>query len=78
MNKPLTMVIKETKTKITNICNESGLPLVILDLIMDGISSEIHYIIEKQTADEEVAYLKSLEENAVKDSKGDGVGEKTT
>ena len=78
MNKPLTMVIKETKTKITNICNESGLPFVILDLIMDGISSEIHYITEKQTADEEVAYLKSLEENAVKDSKGDGVGEKTT
>lgn len=71
MNKPLTMIIKDTKTKIANVCNESGLPPAILDLIMQGIYSEIHYIADKQATDEETAYLKSLEESASKDSKGD-------
>lgn len=71
MNKPLTMIIKDTKTKIASVINESGLPPAILDLIMQGIYSEIHYIAEKQAADEETAYLKSLEESATKDSKGD-------
>lgn len=63
MNKPLTIIIKETKTKLANICNESGLPPVILDLIIQGIYSEIHSISEKQTHEEEKSYTKELEEN---------------
>ena len=58
MNKPLTMVIKETKTKIANVCNESGLPPIVLDLIMQGIYSEIRSLAEKQTIEEEMAYVK--------------------
>ena len=72
MNKPLTMIIKETKEKIVNVCNESGLSPVMLDLIMWGIYSDIRYIAEKQTTDEETAYLKSLEGNATKDLEGEG------
>ena len=63
MNKPLTMVVKETRTKIANICNESGLPPVILDLIMQGVYSEIHSLTEQQTANEEMAYMQALKEN---------------
>lgn len=69
MNKPLTMIVKDTKTKIANICNESGLPPVILDLIMQGVYSEIHCIVEKQTADEEVAYLKAIDESKIDNTK---------
>lgn len=76
MNKPLTMAIKDVKVKIVNACNESGLPPAILDLIMWGIYSEIHYAAERQTESEEFAYLKSLEKNAIKDSKGEGNEEK--
>lgn len=76
MNKPLTMMIKDTKTKIANVVNESGLPPIILDLIMQGVYSEIHYIAEKQTTDEEYLYSKSLEENVVNDSKDDDNEEK--
>lgn len=65
MNKPLTMVIKETKNKLANICNESGLSPVILDLIMQGIYSEIHSLAEKQAAEEEMAYIKMTD--AIKD-----------
>ena len=62
MNKPLTMVIKETKNKLANICNESGLSPIILDLIMQGIYSEIHSLAERQSFEEERAYAKIVAE----------------
>ena len=66
MNKPITMVIKETKNKIANICNESGLSPIVLDLIMQGIYSEIHSLAERQVIEEEKAYVKMLEETSKK------------
>lgn len=62
MKKPLTMIIKETKTKLASVCNESGLPPVILDLIMQGIYSEVHSLAEKQSLEEEFAYAKTVKE----------------
>ena len=62
MNKPLAMTIKETRFKIAKVCNESGLPPVILDLIMQGIYSEVHSLAEKQTFEEEATYVKMTEE----------------
>lgn len=67
MNKPLTMLVKETRMKLANICNESGLPPVILDLIMQGLYSEIHHLAEKQSLDDEDAYKKAIEENINKE-----------
>ena len=69
MNKPITMVIKETKNKLANICNESGLSPVVLDLIVQGIYSEIHSLAERQTLEEEMAYVKAVEEEAKKSAK---------
>lgn len=66
MNKPITMVIKETKTKIANICNESGLSPIVLDLIMQGIYSEIHSLAERQTVEEEMAYAKMIADTSKK------------
>ena len=66
MNKPITMIIKETKNKLANICNESGLPPVILDLIIHDVYSEIHSIVDRQTLEEEIAYTKALEESSKK------------
>lgn len=66
MNKPLTMVIKETKNKLASVCNESGLSPIHLDLIMYGLYSDIHSIAEKQTIEEEMAYAKMLEEASKK------------
>ncbi len=62
MNKPVTMIIKETKSKIANICNESGLPPIILDLIVQGIYFEIHSLAERQSLNEEIAYAKMVAE----------------
>lgn len=63
MNKPLTMIVKETQTKIVNICNESGLPPIVLDLIVQGIYANIHSLADKQFYEEEKAYIKTLEES---------------
>jgi hypothetical protein len=63
MNKPLTMAIKETKLKLASVCNESGLPPIILDLIMQGIYSEIHSLAQRQTSEDEAAYAKMMEES---------------
>lgn len=66
MDKPITMVIKETKNKIANICNESGLSPIILDLIVQGIYSEIHSLAERQAVEEKMSYMKMLEESSKK------------
>lgn len=66
MNKPLTMSIKETKLKLVNVCNESGLPPVILDLIVENLYSEIHSIANKQSLDEEKAYMESVKDKDIK------------
>ena len=60
MNKPLTIIVRDTKMKLAQICNESGLPPVILDLIIQNIYSEIHSIAEGQTAEDEKIYIESL------------------
>ena len=64
MNKPLTMVIKETKKKLINVCNESGLSPTILDLIIQGIYTDVHSLAERQALEEEMAYVKTLEESS--------------
>lgn len=66
MNKPFTMVIKETKNKIINACNESGLSLAVLDLILERVYSEVHSLAEKQAAEEEMSYAKMVAEASKK------------
>lgn len=71
MNKPLTMVIKETQLKLANACNESGLPPSILDLIVQGIYSEIHSLAEKQYLQEETAYAQFIKNSDMKEDDAD-------
>jgi len=62
MNKPLSMIINDTKKKIVDTCNESQLPISILDSIIQNIYMEIHLVAEKQVAEDEYFYNKKLEE----------------
>lgn len=73
MNKPISMVIKETKAKIANICNESGLSPIVLDLIIQGIYSEVHSLAERQAMEEEMSYAKMLEETSKKTEVADKI-----
>lgn len=69
INKPIAMIIKETKAKLASVCNESKLSPIILDLVVQGIYSEIHTLAERQTMEEENAYIKMVMET--KDLDGD-------
>ena len=69
MNKPLTMTIKETRAKIANVCNESGLPPIVLDLIIQGIYSEIRFLAEKQTEEDERNYIAMSKTDVENDGK---------
>ena len=66
MNKPLSMIVKETKSHLATICNESGLSPIILDMILQGIYSEVHALAEKQTVSEEKKYIESLKNKNIK------------
>lgn len=67
ISKPIAMAIKETKLKMINVINESGLSPVILDLIMQGVYTEIHSLAEKQEKEEEKAFAEMTRANNVVD-----------
>jgi hypothetical protein len=48
MDKPFTLAVKETMMKLAEICNKSGLPPVVLDLIIQNLYSEVHNLSERQ------------------------------
>ena len=75
MNKPMTMVVKETTTKLINACNESGLPPVVLDLILQGIYSEVHTLAEQQTVREEKDYIMAMTKDKDINNKNNDLGD---
>lgn len=64
MNKPLSVIIKETKNKFADICNESKLPPIVLDMIIQGLYLEVHQLAERQISEEESSYKKTVDNNA--------------
>lgn len=57
MNKPLSISIKETKENLIKICNESHLPLCILELIIQNIYADISTLSKKCLEEDELTYL---------------------
>lgn len=68
MNKPLTMIIKETEAKIIKDCNESGLHPAILDLVVQRIYHQIHSLAERQAVEEELSYAKIIKDKDIKNN----------
>lgn len=66
MNKTLSMIIEETRMKLVDVCSKSGLSLAVLDLIVRGLSDEIHMLADRQLLEEKSNYIK-----AIKDKDGD-------
>jgi len=62
MNKPLTILIQETKSNFIKTINNSSLPPCVLELIMQDILNEIHVLSQKQLQEDELAYMNSLEQ----------------
>lgn len=62
MDKPASMVIKEFTQQLENDINNSGLPPVILELIIGRYYSQIHLMAEQQAINETEIYKKASEE----------------
>ena len=62
MDKPISLVRKETVIKITKVIEESGLPLLVLEPIIKDLYMQIQQAMVQQTIAEEEEYNKSLTE----------------
>ena len=60
MNKPISMMISETNDKIVQVCNESGLPMSVLELIMRSIYNEIKTISDRTLEKDKLEYMSAL------------------
>lgn len=60
VEKPITMVIEDTKNNLINVINQSGLHPFILDSIMKELHNEIHISYLKQAQIEAENYKKSV------------------
>lgn len=62
MNKPISMVINETRISLTNICNQSGLPACVLELIIRDLYKEVQHVSTVQLKQDEETYAKALKD----------------
>ena len=63
MEKSFNKTIKEVQKEIVQICNESGLSPIVLELILQNLLSEVRLMIEKQMFEEEKQELLKEEDN---------------
>ena len=63
MEKSFNKTIKEVQRRIIQICNESDLSPIVLELILQNLLSEVHLMVEKQTFEEEKQELLKEEDN---------------
>lgn len=63
MEKSFNKTIKEVQKRLVQICNESGLSPIVLELILQNLLSEVRLMIEKQMFEEEKQELLKEEDN---------------
>lgn len=74
MNKPITLVIEETKTKLADIINTSGLPPFVIEPILSTFVQETHAASKRQYEIDKIQYEQAIakeQENSDKDIEKD-------
>lgn len=74
MNKPITLVIEETKTKLADIINTSGLPPFVIEPILSTFLQEAHAASKRQYEIDKLQYEQAIakeQEDLDKDIKKD-------
>lgn len=61
-NKPISMVINETRISLLKICNESGLPACVLELIVKDLYNDVNRVSENQFKKDEESYIQAQKE----------------
>ena len=74
MNKPIILVIEETKTKLADIINTSGLPPFVIEPILSTFLQEAHAASKRQYEIDKIQYEQAIvkeQENSDKDIEKD-------
>lgn len=65
MNKPASVAIKEFSESLESCVNNSGLPPIVLEMVMRGYYLQIKELADRQIRAEEESYRKDLENQEV-------------
>lgn len=60
VNKPVNLMLEETKEKLSKIINESGLPAFIVELIIRDIYNQVSFLKQKELEKSKKDYEESL------------------
>ena len=63
MSKPASMAIREFEEKIEESINNSGLPPVIVEMVLRGYYIQIKEMAKKQADEEEAAFKREVRDN---------------
>ena len=63
MNKPITIVYEDFKQNMINIINDSGLPMFMVEPVLQNCLSEVRAVMQRQQEMDKEQYEKSLQEN---------------
>lgn len=69
MNKPITLIREEFKSKLANDINNSGLPAFIIEPILHDFLNEIRILCQRQYEMDKEEYEKETENDNIKTSK---------
>lgn len=64
MNKPLTIVYEEFKQDLLNLINNSGLPAILIEPVLQNYLSEVQVVAQRQYQLDNVEYEKYLLEKS--------------
>lgn len=68
MDKPIVLIREETKRKLADVINESGLPAFVIEPILADFLSETRMVAQQQYEMEKMRYEKALETEKAKES----------
>lgn len=63
MNKPASVAIRDFSEKMEECINESGLPPIIVEMVLRGYYIQIKEMAKKQTEQEEAAFKSEVSED---------------
>ena len=62
MNKPLTIVYEDFKSELANLINNSGLPVFMIESVLQNYLSETRMLMQKQYHFDKAQYERALQE----------------
>ena len=68
MEKPISLILRDTKLELANICNNSNLPACLLEPILKELYLEVRDLKNRQEKIDEELYNSSLSEEQTSES----------